>query len=276
MYLILINSAVALAAVAGFKFGGVCGWGWAVTWGILIFLAGQAACGFILHKKVKASMGEVQNILAAAQKRLQGKVKQWQEKQQMRPGSVDPKQAQAEMNREMNTAVKDALEASKGMERFINWVPLMKRQIATLRIQLYWMIKDFKRVDELMPQALLVDPMMSAIKLARMHMLERYDGMEKLFRKATLRLRYGQGALLYALYSWILVQRKDYDAAHKILIQANEKMENPIIKANKEALANNKIKSFSNAGFGDQWYALHLEEPKMRVQRPSRFNQRPF
>ena len=31
MYLILINGAVALAAVAGFKFGGVCGWGW--IWG---------------------------------------------------------------------------------------------------------------------------------------------------------------------------------------------------------------------------------------------------
>ena len=276
MYLILINIAVALAATAGLKFGGACGWGWAVTWGILIFIAGQVTAGFLIQKRVKASMDAVQEILAAAQKRLQGKVAQWQAKQQMRPGSIDPKHAQGEMEREMKGAVKDALEASKGMERFIPWVPLMKRQIATLRIQLYWMVKDFKRVDELMPQALLIDPMMSAIKLARMHMLGQFEGMDKIFKKATIRLRYGQGALLYALYAWILVQRKEYDAAHKILIQANEKMENPIIKANKEALANNRIKSFSNVGFGDQWYALHLEEPKMKVQRPSHFNQRPF
>ena len=30
---------------------------------------------------------------------------------------------------------------------------------------------------------------------------------------------------------------------------------------------NGKEKQFSNAGFGDIWYALYLEEPKVKPQR---------
>ena len=33
-------------------------------------------------------------------------------------------------------------------------------------------------------------------------------------------------------------------------------------------LANNRVAHFSNAGLGEQWYALMLEEPKVRQQRP--------
>jgi hypothetical protein len=32
-------------------------------------------------------------------------------------------------------------------------------------------------------------------------------------------------------------------------------------------LANNKIAHFTNVGFGEEWYALWLEEPKMRAKR---------
>ena len=42
---------------------------------------------------------------------------------------------------------------------------------------------------------------------------------------------------------------------------------------NRDALANNRVKQFSNAAFADQWYALFLEEPKVRYERraPTRF-----
>ena len=36
---------------------------------------------------------------------------------------------------------------------------------------------------------------------------------------------------------------------------------------NHDKLLNGKAKQFSNAGFGDTWYALYLEEPKMKPQR---------
>jgi hypothetical protein len=47
-----------------------------------------------------------------------------------------------------------------------------------------------------------------------MHM-KGEEGVEKVFRKHVARVRYGDGALLYGLYSWILVQKKDLDGAHK-------------------------------------------------------------
>lgn len=274
MYTLIINTVVAIAATVAFGACNVCSWGWAIFWGILIFVVGQGVTGFFLQKRVKAEITAVQQILMDGQKKMQAKVSQWQMRQQMRPGSIDPKRAQEEIARELRASVEKTLKASESLDRFNKWVPLMQRQVATLRLQLYWMIKDFKHVDELMPSALVIDPMMGAIKLARMYMLNQTKGMDKLFKKVTVRLRYGQGVLIYALYAWILVQRKEYDAANKILITANSKMENPVIKANQEALANNRLSQFTNAGLGDQWYALHLEQPKIKTQRASRFDPR--
>lgn len=271
MYTLLIFLAAGAALAAALGLSGACRWGWAAASGCSLFLAGQILSALFLRKKLKAAMTAVQDILADGQKKLRDKVARWQ----MRPpGSL--KQAQLEIERDQRVFIDRALEASRALDRFIHWVPLMKRQIATLRIQLHWMNKDFRSVDRLMPLALAVDPMIGAIKLARMHMLGKTDGMEKLFNRLAARLRYGQGALLYGLYSWILVQRKDYAGAHRVLIRACDKMENAVIKANRDALANNKIKAFSNAGLGEQWYALHLEEPKIKTQRPSHFASRHF
>ncbi|HPW74846.1 MAG TPA: hypothetical protein PLJ32_02615 [Kiritimatiellia bacterium] len=246
-------------------------WGWSVFWGVIVFVAGQALAGYLIQRRVKSGMEAIQKILLDGQKRLQAKVNQWQNRP---PGSL--KQAQIEIEREQRVFVERALEASKGLERFKLWAPLMGRQINTLRLQFYWMLKEFKQVDALLPNALFLDPMMAAVKLARMHMKDETEGMERFFRKQTRRLRYGQGALLYGLYAWILVRQQDPDAAHKVLIEACEKMENETLKKNREHLANNRIDLFSNADLGDEWYALHLEQPKVKMQRQQRFSGRPF
>ncbi len=270
MLTIVLNGVLGVLLMAALGLTGAAHWGWSIFWGVLAFVAGQGLTGYLLQKRVKAAMGGVQKILEDGQKRLQQKVAQWQ----MRPpGSV--KQAKIEIEREQRVFVERALEASKELERFNRWVPLMRRQLASLRVQLYWMLKEFKRVDELMPQALVVDPMMACIKIARMYMTGA-EGVDKLFRRHAARLRYGQGALLYGLYAWILVQRKDLDGAHKVLIEACGKMENETLKRNREHLANNRVGQFSNAGLGDEWYALHLEEPKIKMQRQPAFGGRPF
>ncbi len=270
MLTLVLNGVFGVVLSVTLGMTGAAHWGWAAFWGVLAFIAGQGGAGFLIQKRVKAAMGDVQKILEDGQKRLQQKVAQWQ----MRPpGSV--KQAQTEIEREQRLFVEKALEASKGLERFNLWAPLMGRQVATLRIQLYWMLKEFKKVDELLPSALIVDPMMAALKIARMHM-RGDEGIDKVFKKHIARLRYGQGTLLYGLYSWILVQNKDLDGAHKVLIEACEKMENDTIKKNREHLANNRVGHFSNAGLGDEWYALHLEQPKVKMQRQSRYSDRPY
>jgi len=77
--------------------------------------------------------------------------------------------------------------------------------------------------------------------------------------------------ILYALYSWILVQRKDVEAAHKLLVNACTRMENETLKTNRDHLANNRVNQFSNAGLGDEWYALGVEQPRIKSQRARHF-----
>lgn len=247
-------------------------WGWAIALGLLAFAAGQGLATYLLQRKVKKAMEEVQRIMVEGQKRMQQKVKMWQTRP---PGSM--KDAQLEMERDQKRIVEQALEASKSLERFNRWVPLMEKQIATLRIQLYWSVKNFKKVDELMPLAIFMEPMMITVKLARLYMLDAdIAEMEKFFKKQALKLRYGQGVVLYSLMAWIYVQRNDLDKANKILIEACEKMENEVVKRNREHLANNRPALFSNTGLGEEWYALHLEQPKMKQQRQSPFAKRHF
>lgn len=134
-------------------------------------------------------------------------------------------------------------------------------------------------MDELLPKCLIVDPMSASMKLARMYMKkESLADMEKVFRKATARTRYDQSALLYGLMSWIYVREGKIDEAFKLLDKGckdNSVVEGPAstLKRNHDLLANNRVKEFSNAGFGDAWYALFLEEPKVRYERraPNRF-----
>jgi hypothetical protein len=272
MLTLVLSGVLGVLVSAVFTAAGVAHWGWSILWGFLVFAAGQGLSAYLLQRRVKLDMAAVQTVMTEGQKRMQQKVHMWQIRP---PGSL--KQAQLELERDQKRIVEQALAASAKLERFNRWVLLMNRQIATLRAQLYWSVKDFKRVDELLPSALYVEPMMVTLKMARMYMLNaETPDIEKFFRKQAAKLRYGQGALLYSPYAWILVQRKDLDAANKILLEASKKMENDVIKANLAHLANNRVNQFTNAGLGEEWYALHLEQPKVKTQRQSPFAKRHF
>lgn len=263
MLTVLLSAILGICVCLGLRFGGVAGWGWSTFFGVLTFGVANGVAGYLVQKKVKAQMQRVQDVLVAGQKRLQAKVNRWQ----MRPpGSIQA--AQAEMARDQKVFVKEALAETEPLHRFDLWVPLMKRQIATAQLQLHWMVKDFDKVDALMPQALMIDPTMSAMKIARLHMLKRpTEEITKVYAKAVKRLRYNQNVLLAAAYSWILVQRDEVDAAFKALNAALEKSDNETLKANREHLANNRVAHFTNTALGDPWYALLLEEPKVHQQR---------
>ena len=263
----MLTFAIAIAAGVGtglwLGLADVCGYGWSTFWGVLTFGVVQGAGGFIVQRKAKAAMSGVQAILLAGQKRIEAKTARWR----MRPpGSIQA--AQAEIARDMKVFVKEALAATESLHRFDLWMLFMKRQIATAQFQLHWMIKDFKAVDALMPKAMFLDPAMSAMRLARMQMLDApTEEISKVYEKAVRRLRYNQNVLLAAAYSWILLKRGDVDAAFKALTRALEKSDNEVLKSNRENLANNRLAHFSNAGLGDQWYALHLEEPRRSQPR---------
>ena len=263
MYTVLISCAIGLAVGLALGASGTMGYGWSTFFGVLAFGAAQFVAGRIVQKRVKAAMEAVQAVLLAGQKKMQAKAARWQTRP---PGSIQA--AQAEMARDQKVFVKEALARTEDLRKFIPWVPLMRRQIATAQFQLHWMIKDFKAVDELMPKVLFFDPTMTAMKIARLHMLGRpTEEISKTYAKSVRRLRYNQNVLLAAAYSWILVQRKDIDGAFRVLNRALEKSDNETLKANRDHLANNRVAHFSNAALGEQWYALQLEEPKIRMQR---------
>ncbi len=263
MLSVLISVLVGTGVGLGLGLTDTLGYGWSSFCGVLSFGVAQFVMGRIFQKRLKGSMEAVQAVLLDGQKKIQAKMARWQ----MRPpGSIQA--MQAEIARDQRVFVTEALARTEDLRKFTPWVPMMARQIATAQFQLFWMIKEFKKVDELMPKALFMDPTMKAMKMARMYMLGKpTEDIAKVYTKAVRGVRYNQNVLLAATYSWILVQRKDIDGAYKALVHALENSDNEALKANRDNLANNRVAHFSNSGLGEQWYALMLEEPKVRPQR---------
>jgi len=264
MITLLLAVAAAFGGFSASYWGADLGLGWSIFLGVVTFGIFQLVAGLFIQKRVKGDMAKVQGILEAGQKRLQQKMVRWQ----MRPpGSIQA--AQKEIADDTRVFVKEALAATEGLAKYKLWVPMIERQMATAQLQLSWMIRDFKHVDELMPKAMFLDPSTVAIKLAREQMRgESVEEMEKTYRKGVKRARYNQNVLLAAAWSWILVNRGKVDEAFKALTEALKNSDNEVLKRNHECLMNNRVAHFSNSGLGDQWYSLLLEEPKVKMQRP--------
>ena len=256
------------------RFGFDAGAGWSAFWAIAGFLAVQAGLSFYFMRKVKADTAVVQGIIVSGGKAAEAKMRMWQFRP---PGSM--KEAQRIIEADMAENVRKALEETKRLDKYCPWVMMFSRQIATMKLHLHWMIKDFAAVDELMPKALILDPASYAMKMARLYMLDaKTEEIEKVYAKATARTRYNQNVIPAACMSWILVKRAEKatdpnerealsDKAFKVLGDALKKSDNETLKRNHELLMNNRLVQFNNSGLGDQWYTLHLETPKMKTQR---------
>ena len=274
MYSILISVCAGTAVGCALGFTRVSSPGWAVAWGVLAAFFAMVAAAFAVRRKVAAETGALQNALLDGQKRLQARVNDWQHHPK-----GDPRQFLDSVQRKQADLVREALASTAGLERFSRWIPLFGRQLASMRVQLLWQLKDFAKVDELLPRCLIVDPFTASLKMARQFAKgEDLAAIEKTYRKARARLRYNQSAALSAAMSWIYVKKDKIDEAYKLLEKAcrdNNTDSEPgaTLLRNRDALANNRVKQFSNAGLGDQWYALFLEEPRVRYERraPTRF-----
>ncbi len=280
MYSLFISGGIGLVLLLALGFTGAANWVWSCIWGLLAFFAGNACIGLVINKKIKAMMAELQGIMLQGQKRMQEKTQAWRFRP---PGSI--KQAQIEMQKMQHGFIEKALEYSGNFARYEKWSPLLSRQIATMRMQLNYQDRNFKAVDELLPKCLLLDHLTTSMAIARVYMRDGYKAakdkkgrdvpneIDKYFEKGVSRMKYGQGALLYGLYAWIKIKENDVDGAFNVLLRASKKMENDCVKYNIDLLKNNKPKQFSLAGLGDEWYALGLEEPRVKMQRSP---QRPF
>ena len=274
MYSILIAAFAAAAAGAALRASHSSNWFWTVFFSILAFGAAFAAVNWLLRRRIMSAMSDMQTFLAEGQKSLQAKIHDYQ----FHPKG-DPRQFQERLQREQKNLLREAIARTAALERFRNWVPFMQRQINTTRMQFHYQLGEFDKVDAMLPKCLVIDPATAAMKIARQY-ANKADlaEMEKTFRKAKARCRYDQSGLLYATLSWIYVKSDRLDEAYKLLVQAcqdNSVDEGPnsTLPRNRDLLANNRPREFSNAGFGDQWYALQLAQPKIRYERraPGRF-----
>lgn len=238
------------------------------AWTIINMTAAFAVCwigiGLFIRHKINKVNAAIQDKMGEAQKKINRKLQMFQN----RPGA-NVKSVQKTLEKDQNEAIEEALKSTHQIDRYFKWNFLLKKQITTMRMMFYYQMKNFKKVDELLPGCMFLDPRASAFKIARMYKRKNGD-IDKFFAKKCRRLKGENAALLYGLYSWILVKNDEAEKALKLLTAARKKINHPTIVENREKLANGKVKQFSNSGLGELWYSLYLEEPKVKQKKMRR------
>ena len=236
--------------------------GWIISLGSLFFITTSILLNRFFGKRLKDSVDSVQKILQESQQETFRMINRFQSKPM---GSQKLMESQVE--KVVECGVLKALELLDKTKPLYKWTLLAKRQINTIKMQLYFQIKRFDEADKAMPEILILEPLTLAMKMVRQYHLNSPD-LEKTFKKGVKKFKYEKSIIIYSLYAWILLKRKEIDKAFEVLTEAKEKTEDETIHRNWQHVANNKIHLFSNAGLGDQWYALHLEKPpKQKVSK---------
>jgi tetratricopeptide (TPR) repeat protein len=253
----------------------VCGLKGHPVWLGLIGAAGFFAVviplNLVMRRKLEAVFKKVQATLLSNQDTLRRKANQIQ-----RSFAGSPKAMQGLLEKEQTKALKEALAIMDEAKPLYRWNMLAERQTNTFRAQLHYQLKEFDEADRLLKKAFIFDPVTQAMKFARQYMRGEKAELDKAFKKAIKPKHAAKVQILCALYSWILVKENRIDDAVAFLAKVKDSADSDVLKANWEHLANGRVKQFSNAGFGDLWYALHLEQPKA-VKAPQQFrNANPF
>ncbi len=236
--------------------------GTTIFFGIAGFIAVFFLVGFLVRKKIEKTQNELQEIMMAGQRRMNRKVQQFQSK----PGG-NIKLIQRQIEADQKVIYKQGLDFTQRLEPFKKWSLLMGRQIATLRLQFLYQLKEFDQVDQIFATGglfkgpMMMEPMMVAMKMARQYKNKDVAGVEKTFKRRIKWFRSDRGTLLYGLMSWIFVKEGEPEKARQLLIKAKDVTGNETFTRNWEWLSNDKVKSFSNAGLGEEWYGLYLENP---------------
>lgn len=230
--------------------------GWIGFIAFLVFFGVTLLLNRLITKRLSSLIEEVQNLMQQAQLEANRMAQRFMNK----PMSSQ-KVMQKQLEKIVEKSVLQALDLLDQAKPLYKWNLLAERQINTVKFQLNFQIKRFEVCDKLMDKLFIADPLTMAMKITRLYKKDS-DELEKYFRKGIRKFRNDKGVLIYALYSWILVKQKNYDKALEVLAEAKEKTENETILHNWEMLVNDRVKQFSNAGLGEQWYALHLEMPK--------------
>lgn len=247
--------------------------GGTVASGIGGFLIPQLLIGFLVRKKVVAIKNGLEEIVMTGQKRLNRKVQQFQTK----PGG-NIKVIQRQIENDQKVIFNQALDYIENFKPYQKWNLLMGKQISTMRLQFLYQLKEFEQVDELLAEKsplkspMMMEPLLVAMKMARQFKKKNIEAAEKTFKKRVKWFRGDRGSLLYGLMSWIYVKEGESEKARQLLLKGKESTANEVLANNWELLSNCKDKQFSNAGLGEEWYGLYLENPPAPKQQRMRGN----
>ena len=243
--------------------------GLSFVWGIVFAVLGLICVNITVALILKGMTAKVNNLIQQIMLDTRHKMEVMQNQFMRRPGGSQ-KQMMSAFERVQNEGLRKALEACSNFDKFNKWSPLLDKQTNAMRAMFSFQLKEYDKTDEYLKKALLMDPQTISIKLVRMYKSNAsLEEMAKFYRKKCAPIKGENCILPVALYSWILMKLDKKDEAFKVLTEAKKKTDNEVIVSNWEALANDKAKSFSNAGLGELWYAMGLEEmkvPKVRQQ----------
>ncbi|MBO5761517.1 MAG: hypothetical protein J6S53_08250 [Lentisphaeria bacterium] len=237
--------------------------GLSIVWGIVFAVAGLICVNVAVALILKAVTGRINNKIQQIMLDTRHRMEVQQNQFMRRPGG-NQKQMMSAFERLQNQGLRQALDACGEFDKLNKWSPLLSKQTNAMRAMFSFQLKDYEMTDAYLEKALLMDPQTISIKLVRMYKKHAsFEEMAKFYRKKCRSIKGENCILPVALYSWILMKMDKKEEAFKVLSEAKKKTDNEVIVSNWEALANDKVKSFSNAGLGELWYAMGLEEMKM-------------
>jgi hypothetical protein len=104
------------------------------------------------------------------------------------------------------------------------------------------------------------------MKMCREYQRGEEAALQKTYDKYRKKFKVN-ATLIYATYAWMLLRKKQTEKARQVLLDGKKATENEILEKNWEHVTNDRLSQFSNAGLGESWYALFLEEPKQPKPR---------
>ena len=256
---IILITAIATASA----FGGAALWtpGWGIATGVMVMIVGWVILGVMLRRATMAKQLKIQQIMEDGQNKVNRQVEMFSRRPQSSMNGIRPV-----IEKIQRDATLKALEATDDFKPLYLWSPMLKKQITSMKVQLYFQLKDNKMVDTLLPGALMLDPQTVAIKLVRMYKKDD-AAIDRFYKRTIRRFRGDSRAFLACVYAWMKLKKDDLKSALDALLNAKKLSDHQVLLDNIELLANGKAKHFSNSGFNEMWYALMLEEPKMKPQR---------
>ncbi|MBR7121075.1 MAG: hypothetical protein IKC94_02405 [Lentisphaeria bacterium] len=252
---------IALGAVTGYFSYEAWGMGWGITCSVLAMILGWAVIGLTLRRFIGVRQMKIQEIMQDAQNKVNRQLEIFNRRP---PSSM--KAAREILENLQFSAIRKSLAELEGYKKYYLWNAMLAKQVNAMKVQLYFQLREYDKVDGLLPKALLFDPQSIAIKMVRMYK-NNDSKLDKFFRLKCWRFKGENGAFLACVYAWIKLKQEKPEAALEALKNAAKSSDNQVLIENIDHLTNGKIKHFSNSGFGDNWYALALEEPKMKKQR---------